>query len=84
MLMLMVVRIVSVMVSVPMSMAMRMSVVRMTTHCYHAEQIDDQSQSTDQEKLIGVHLRWIQPKLMIYQCSSDCTTLLTGVVWLRI
>jgi hypothetical protein len=54
--------IMSVVVRVPMPMAMRMSVVRMTTHCYHAEQIDGQSQSTDQKKLIGVHLWWIQPK----------------------
>jgi len=55
--------IVFVMVSVmPVSMAMRMSVVRMTAHCYHAEQIDEQSQSTDQKKLIGVHLWRIQPK----------------------
>lgn len=56
--------IVSVMVSVmPVSMAMRMSVVRMTAHCHHAEQIDEQSQSTDQKKLIRVHLWGIQPKL---------------------
>ncbi len=55
--------IVPVMVGViPMSMAMRMSVVRMATHCYHAEQIDDQTQSTDQKKLIGIHLWWVQPK----------------------
>jgi hypothetical protein len=55
--------IVSVMVSVmPMSMAMRMSVVRMTTHCHHTEQIDEQSQSTDQKELIGVHLWRVQPK----------------------
>ena len=55
--------IVPVMVSVmPVSMAMRMSVVRMAAHCYHAEQIDEQSQSTDQKKLIGVHLWGIQPK----------------------
>ena len=32
---------VSVIVGVPMSMAMRMSVVCMAAHCYHAEQIDD-------------------------------------------
>lgn len=51
--------VVSVIVIVPMSMAMRMAVVRMTTHCYHTEQIDEQSQSTDQKKLIGVHLWWI-------------------------
>jgi hypothetical protein len=52
-----------VMVSVmPMSMAMRMSVVRMTAHCYHAEQIDEQPQRTDQKKLIRVHLWGIQPK----------------------
>ena len=55
--------VVSVMVSVmPMSMAMRMSVVRMAAHCYHAEQIDEQPQSTDQKKLIGVHLWGIQPE----------------------
>ena len=60
------VMVMAVMVSVLMSMAMRMSVVRMTTHCYHAEQIDDQSQSTDQKKLICVHLWWIQPKDKIY------------------
>lgn len=46
----------------PMSMAMRMSVVRMTAHCYHAEQIDEQPQRTDQKKLIRVHLWGIQPK----------------------
>jgi hypothetical protein len=52
-----------VMMSVmPVSMAMRMSVVRMTAHCYHAEQIDEQSHSTDQKKLIGIHLWGIQPK----------------------
>ena len=51
------------MVRVPMSMAMRMSMVRVTTHCHHAEQIDEQSHSTDQKKLIGVHLWWIQPKV---------------------
>jgi len=55
--------IVFVMVSVmPVSMAMRMSVVRMSAHCYHAEQIDEQSQSTDQKELIGVHLWGIQPE----------------------
>jgi hypothetical protein len=55
--------IVLVIVSVmPVSVAMRMSVVRMTAHCYHAEQIDEQPQSTDQKKLIGVHLWGIQPK----------------------
>ena len=53
----------SVMVSVmPVSMVMRMSVVRMTAHCYHAEQIDEQPDSTDQKKLIGVHLWGIQPE----------------------
>ena len=51
------------MVRVPMSMAMRMSMVRVTTHCHHAEQIDEQSHSTDQKKLIGIHLWWIQPKV---------------------
>ena len=55
--------IVSVMMSVmPVSMAMRMSVVRMTAHCYHTEQIDEQPQSTDQKKLVGVHLWGIQPE----------------------
>jgi hypothetical protein len=55
--------IVSVMVSImPVSMAMRMSVVRMTAHCYHAKQIDEQPHRTDQKKLIRVHLWGIQPK----------------------
>lgn len=55
--------IVLVIVSVmPVSVAMRMSVVRMTAHCYHAEQIDEQPHSTDQKKLIGVHLWGVQPK----------------------
>ena len=54
--------VVSVIVIMSMSMAMRMSVVRMTTHCYHTEQIDEQSHSTDQKKLIGVHLWWVQPR----------------------
>lgn len=55
--------IVSVMVSVMVvAMAMRMSVVRMAAHCYHAEQIDEQTHSTDQKKLIRVHLWGIQPK----------------------
>lgn len=56
------------MVSVPMSMAMRMSMVRVTTHCHHAEQIDEQSHSTDQKKLIGVHLWWVQPEI---RCISS-------------
>ena len=41
--------VVTVMVRMPMSMAMRMSVVRMTAHCYHSKQIDDQTQSADQK-----------------------------------
>ena len=55
--------IVSVMVSImPVSMAMRMSVVRMTAHGYHAKQIDEQPHRTDQKKLIRVHLWGIQPR----------------------
>jgi hypothetical protein len=55
--------IVSMIVSVmPVSMAMRMSVVRMTAHSYHAEQIDEQPHRTDQKKLIRVHLWGIQPE----------------------
>jgi hypothetical protein len=77
---------VSVMVSVmPVSMAMRMSVVRMTAHCYHAEQIDEQPHRTDQKKLIRVHLRGIHPKQAILaQTALRGLHLLTGVVWLRI
>lgn len=55
--------------SVPM--AMRMSVVRMTAHCYHAEQIDEQSQSTDQKKLIGVHLWGIQQALYGFEYDKN-------------
>ncbi len=52
-------------VAVIMSVAVRMTMMRVTTHCQHAKEIDAQSYSTNQKKLISVHFRWIQTKITI-------------------
>jgi hypothetical protein len=57
----------TVAVIMPMSMAMRMTMVRVTTHCQHAKQIDAQSYSANQKKLISIHFRWIQKALNAFE-----------------
>jgi len=47
---------------VAMAVAMRMTMMRVTTHCQNTEEIDAQSYGANQEKLISVHFWRIQTK----------------------
>lgn len=50
-----------------MSVTMRMAMVRVTTHCQHAKEIDAQSYSTNQKELISVHFWWVQKALNAFE-----------------
>jgi uncharacterized membrane protein len=63
----MVIMTVAVIMPMLMSVAMRMTMMRVTTHCQHAKEIDAQSYSTNQKKLISVHFRWIQKALNAFE-----------------